>query len=165
MQATAEADGMVSQVVHFLKSFFSFEPEPAQGSAQGAPQTSHFNNNKKQRQPSNPKVHYIRGAEDAMQQGNINIKSPRNMDDARDAADRIREGRVVIMNLSKIEKDIAKEVLYFLGGVVYALGGEYKKVGSDIFLFTPDGISVAQIDELKDRAVSESGGNLGFDDL
>ena len=162
MQATAESDGMVSQVVHFLKSFFSFEPEPAQMSSS---QTSHFNNNKKQRQPSNSKIHYIRGGEEAMQQGNINIKSPRNMDDARDAADRIREGRVVIMNLSKIEKDIAKEVLYFLGGVVYALGGEYKKVGSDIFLFTPDGVSVAQIDELKDRAVSEAGGNLGFDDL
>jgi cell division inhibitor SepF len=154
--AAATSDGLVGQVVHFFKSFFSFESETSE--------TSHFINNKKPRPAATGKVHYIRGAEDAMQ-GCINIKSPRNMDDARDAADKIREGRVVIMNLAKIEKDIAKEVLYFLGGTVYALGGEYKKVGSDIFLFTPEGVSVAQIDELKDRAVNDGGGNLGFDDL
>ena len=156
MQAAA-SEGVVGQVVSFFKTFFSFETE--------ASDTSHFINTKKPRPAAaahNDKVRYIRGEE--IMQGCINIKSPRNMDDARDAADKIREGRVVIMNLSKIEKDIAKEVLYFLGGTVYALGGEYKKVGSDIFLFTPEGVSVSQIDELQER-VGTSAGNLGFDDL
>jgi cell division inhibitor SepF len=157
MQAAA-SDGLVGQVVSFFKTFFSFESEQSD--------TSHFVNTKKPRQAQQSgKVHYLRGEE--IMQGSINIKSPRNMDDARDAADKIREGRVVIMNLSKIEKDIAKEVLYFLGGTVYALGGEYKKVGSDIFLFTPEGISVSQLDELQERVSNSAttGGGLGFDDL
>ncbi len=85
------------------------------------------------------------------------------MDDARDAADKLREGRVVIMNLGRLEKDLAKEVLYFLSGTIYALAGDSKKVGSDIFLFAPEGISVTQLDEIQEKTAGKSG--IGFDEM
>jgi len=134
-----------------FRSFFSFENEVSE--------TSHFVNHKKQR--SGGKVVPLR--DDDLMQGVINIKSPRTMDDARDAADKLREGRVVIMNLGRLEKDLAKEVLYFLSGTIYALAGDSKKVGSDIFLFAPEGISVTQLDEIQEKTAGKGG--IGFDEM
>ncbi len=139
-------------VVRMFRSFFSFENEVSE--------TSHFVNHKKQRSGGG-KVVPLR--DDDLMQGVINIKSPRTMDDARDAADKLREGRVVIMNLGRLEKDLAKEVLYFLSGTIYALAGDSKKVGSDIFLFAPEGISVTQLDEIQEKTAGKSG--IGFDEM
>jgi cell division inhibitor SepF len=154
MQAVAE-EGMVSKAVNFFRAFFSFEGE--QGMEFGPGVQSHLMNGKKAR---GGKVY--RFPEEASAQGAISIKNPRTMEDAKDAANKLLENRVVIMNLSKIEKDLAKEILYFLGGVVFALRGDSKKVGSDIFLFTPENIAVSQLDELQDRMNSKTG--LGFDE-
>ncbi len=141
-----------NSVVRMFRSFFSFENEVSE--------TSHFVNHKKQRSGGG-KVVPLR--DDDLMQGVINIKSPRTMDDARDAADKLREGRVVIMNLGRLEKDLAKEVLYFLSGTIYALAGDSKKVGSDIFLFAPEGISVTQLDEIQEKTAGKSG--IGFDEM
>ncbi len=158
MQAVAE-DGIVSKAVNFFRAFFSFEGEQAEyGPAQAQGVQSHFVSGKKAR--GGGKVY--RFPEEQSAQGAISIKSPRTMDDARDAANKLMENRVVIMNLSKIEKDLAKEILYFLGGVIFALHGDSKKVGSDIFLFTPESIAVSQLDEIQEKVNSKTG--LGFDE-
>ncbi|EGS88367.1 putative cell division protein SepF [Staphylococcus aureus subsp. aureus 21259] len=36
-----------------------------------------------------------------------------------------------------------KELLIFLSGTVYAIGGDIQRVGTDIFLCTPDNVEVA----------------------
>ena len=47
------------------------------------------------------------------------------------------------MNLQRIDKLSAKRIIDFLSGTVYAIGGDIQKVGSDIFLCTPDNVEVA----------------------
>ncbi len=136
-------------MVRMIKSFFSFENEEES--------TGEYI-----RQPviTRGKVVPI---SDRVQQSAINIKSPRSMDDARDAADKLKESRVVVMNLSKLEKDLAKEIVYFLSGTIYALGGDSKKVGSDIFMFTPSGVAITQLDDTQDKRSAQN--SLGFDEI
>ena len=40
-------------------------------------------------------------------------------------------------------QDIAKRIIDFLSGTVYAIGGDSQRVGTDIFLCTPDNVEVA----------------------
>lgn len=96
-------------------------------------------------------------------QAMINIKKPRTIDDAREAADLLKEGRVVVLNLSQIEKELGKEIVYFLSGITYALNGDYKKVGNDIFLFTPFGVAVTQLEELQKKDTNQN--SLSFQDF
>ena len=47
------------------------------------------------------------------------------------------------MNLQRIDKISAKRIIDFLSGTVYAIGGDIQRVGTDIFLCTPDNVEVA----------------------
>ncbi len=47
------------------------------------------------------------------------------------------------MNLQRIERDQARRIVDFLSGTVYAIGGDIQKVGTDIFLCTPDNVEVS----------------------
>ena len=46
------------------------------------------------------------------------------------------------MNLQRIDKISAKRIIDFLSGTVYAIGGDIQRVGTDIFLCTPDNVEV-----------------------
>ena len=45
------------------------------------------------------------------------------------------------MNLQRIDKISAKRIIDFFG-TVYAIGGDIQRVGTDIFLCTPDNVEV-----------------------
>ena len=47
------------------------------------------------------------------------------------------------MNLQRIQRDQAVRIVDFLSGTVYALGGDIQKIGTDIFLCTPDNVDVS----------------------
>ena len=47
------------------------------------------------------------------------------------------------MNLQRIERDQARRIVDFLSGTVYAIGGDIQKIGTDIFLCTPDNVEVS----------------------
>ena len=49
------------------------------------------------------------------------------------------------MNLQRIDKISAKRIIDFLSGTVYAIGGDIQRVGTDIFLCTPDNVEVAEV--------------------
>lgn len=71
--------------------------------------------------------------------------------DSRDAmfgvADDVLDGKAVILNLEKVQKD-QKRIIDFLGGVVYALDGSVKKVSDYTYLIAPGGIDITgDIDE------------------
>jgi cell division inhibitor SepF len=135
-------------MVRMVRSFFSFENEEGETGGFSRPAQPHR------------KVVPI---SDKLNSAAITVKSPRSRDDAIDAADRLKEGGVCIVNLSKLEKELAKEILYFLSGTIYALGGDSKKIGTDIFLFSPQCIAITQLDDLQEKAAGQS--SLGFGEL
>ncbi|KHF38103.1 cell division protein SepF [Halalkalibacter okhensis] len=70
------------------------------------------------------------------------LLEPRTYDEAQEIADHLKNRKAVIINLQRISHDQAKRVVDFLSGTVYAIGGDIQKVGSNIFLCTPDNVDV-----------------------
>ncbi len=56
---------------------------------------------------------------------------------------RLKNRRATLVNLQRIDKVSAKRIIDFLSGTVYAIGGDIQRVGTDIFLCTPDNVEVA----------------------
>lgn len=85
------------------------------------------------------------------------ISEPKTFDDVQTVADNIKERRPVIINVQSLDKEVAKRILDFAGGVVYALDGNLQKIGDGIFLLTPSNFEVAG-----DISSAEEGGRDGF---
>lgn len=71
------------------------------------------------------------------------LVEPRVYAEAQDIADQLKNRRAVVVNLQRIERDSAKRIIDFLSGTVYAIGGDIQKIGTDIFLCTPDNVEVS----------------------
>jgi cell division inhibitor SepF len=71
------------------------------------------------------------------------LVEPRVYAEAQDIADHLKNRRAVVVNLQRIEHDQAKRIVDFLSGTVYAIGGDIQKIGSSIFLCTPDNVEVS----------------------
>jgi cell division inhibitor SepF len=71
------------------------------------------------------------------------LTEPRTYDEAQDIADQLKSRRSVVVNLQRVRRDQALRIVDFLSGTVYALGGHISKIGSDIFLCTPDSVEVS----------------------
>lgn len=65
-----------------------------------------------------------------------------NFDDAKDIADHLKNKKPVVINLEKLEKDVARRVVDFLSGVVYGVDGNIQKVASGIFLLAPYNVGI-----------------------
>jgi len=73
----------------------------------------------------------------------VYLSEPRVYAEAQDVADQLKNRRAVVVNLQRIEKDQGKRIVDFLSGTVYAIGGDIQKIGTDIFLCTPDNVEVS----------------------
>ncbi|MDQ0270318.1 cell division protein SepF [Cytobacillus purgationiresistens] len=71
------------------------------------------------------------------------LVEPRVYAEAQDIADQLKNRKAVVVNLQRIEKDQAKRIVDFLSGTVYAIGGDIQKIGTDIFLCTPENVEVS----------------------
>jgi len=67
---------------------------------------------------------------------------PRSYEEAQEMADHLRLRRSVVCNLQRVRPDQAVRIVDFLSGTVYALNGTISKVGSNIFVCTPDNVEV-----------------------
>jgi len=78
---------------------------------------------------------------------------PRVFSETQDIADELKAERAALVNLSKVDHGAKKRIVDFLSGTVYALDGDIQKVGSDIFLCTPNSVGVeGEISEQKDHS-------------
>jgi len=68
---------------------------------------------------------------------------PRAYSEAQEIADHLKSRRAVVVNLQRIAHDQAKRIVDFLSGTVYAIGGDIQRIGSNIFLCTPDNVDVS----------------------
>ena len=56
------------------------------------------------------------------------------------------------MNLDELEIELAQRILDFVGGAVYSLNGDIKKVARSIFVVAPSNVDVSQnVDDRSSR--------------
>ncbi|MBO0959190.1 cell division protein SepF [Neobacillus sp. MM2021_6] len=71
------------------------------------------------------------------------LVEPRTYSESADIADHLKSRLAVVVNLQRIDNEQGRQIIDFLSGAVYALGGDIQKIGSSIFLCTPDNIEVS----------------------
>jgi cell division inhibitor SepF len=77
------------------------------------------------------------------------VIEPKSFDDAQQVANCLKEKRPVVINFDNTEGEAAKRIIDFISGTTYALGGEIKKVGRNVFLCAPSNVNVAYTQEQK----------------
>ena len=76
----------------------------------------------------------------------IHKSEPRRFNEAREIADRYKEGSPVIMNLQSTEDTIARRLVDFASGLVYGLDGKIEMVANRVYLLTPANMEVSAED-------------------
>ena len=67
---------------------------------------------------------------------------PANFNDTSKAADDLRSKKAVIVNMENVDKAMARRVVDFLSGCVYALNGDVKKIAQSAYLFCPHNMDI-----------------------
>ena len=67
---------------------------------------------------------------------------PNSFNDTSKAADDLRSRKAVIVNMENVDKAMARRVVDFLSGCVYALDGDVKKIAQSSYLFCPHNMDI-----------------------
>ena len=73
----------------------------------------------------------------------IHKSEPRRFNEAREIADRFKDGIPVIMNLQSTDDTIARRLVDFASGLVYGLDGKIEMVANRVYLLTPANMEVS----------------------
>lgn len=68
--------------------------------------------------------------------------SPRNFDEAKIAAEELKDGNPTIVNFSQLTPEERIWAIHYLNGVIFALDGTARDIGNQVFLFAPPNVSV-----------------------
>lgn len=73
---------------------------------------------------------------------------PKAFEECPKLVDSLKGRRPIIINLEKLETEVARKIFDFMSGATYALNGNVQKVANNIFIFAPEnvGISASQED-------------------
>jgi len=84
--------------------------------------------------PSDEKVVNIMAAT----QHRVIILSPNSFKETYDCiADHLRDRHILVINLERTDKDDARNLLYFIGGVVNAMDGQLQIIATNTYMATP----------------------------
>ena len=73
----------------------------------------------------------------AQQQIKMKIAKPTSFEQAEDICILLREKNAIVVNLEYVNKDVARRIVDFISGGVYALDGHIQKISNSIFLIAP----------------------------
>jgi cell division inhibitor SepF len=76
----------------------------------------------------------------------IHKSEPRRFNEAREIADRFKDGAPVIMNLQSTDDTIARRLVDFASGLIYGLDGRIEMVANRVYLLTPANVDVSAED-------------------
>ncbi len=82
---------------------------------------------------------------------------PRAYSESQQIADYLKKRNAVVVNLKRVTPDQAKRIVDFLSGTLYAINGGLQKLGTGIFLCTPNNVDVegSITDETKEKNVKK----------
>ncbi len=75
--------------------------------------------------------------------GAIHRAEPKRFNEARDLGERFKDGVPVIMNLQGTEDSIARRLVDFASGLVFAHNGKIELVAQRVYLLTPADVEVS----------------------
>jgi cell division inhibitor SepF len=75
--------------------------------------------------------------------GAIHRAEPKRFNEAREVGERFKEGIPVIMNLQETEDSIARRLVDFASGLVFAHDGKIELVANRVYLITPADMEVS----------------------
>ena len=83
------------------------------------------------------------------------VVHPESFEDSKEIADHLKTKKPIVVNLEKIDADVAKKIIDFLSGAVYALDGNIQKISKGIFLIVPYNMGIMGDfkDELRSKVV------------
>ncbi|WP_147531967.1 cell division protein SepF [Bacillus marasmi] len=93
--------------------------------------------------PQNVSKQNIVSLQSVQKSSKLILCEPRVYAEAQEIADHLKNRRSVVVNLQRSDANHARQIVDFLSGTVYAIGGEISKIGADIFLCTPDNVEVS----------------------
>lgn len=70
------------------------------------------------------------------------LLEPRSFSETQAIADHLKKRNSVVVNLKRVTSAQAKRIIDFLGGCIYAIGGNMQKIGVGIYLCTPKNVNV-----------------------
>ena len=74
---------------------------------------------------------------------NIVLFRPTSYNDATDAGNELKQNHPVIVNLEEVDSKVARRVVDFLSGCVFAADGSVKKIAKSVYLFCPNNVEVS----------------------
>jgi FtsZ-interacting cell division protein YlmF len=128
----------------------SYEPEPSRGeygrpNLDDAADSLRGGVKKSARSGKNTKILDFQSARAATAANpELNITHPTEVVHAAMICDYVREGNPCIVNLEGLPREKSQRIADYLGGVIYALGGEIKRVSNEIFAIAPPTMAIAE---------------------
>lgn len=127
-------------------------------------------NSKDDQQLENGDEYYDLKNEEAIEEGGAKmiLLEPRAYSEAQQIADHLKKRNTVVVNLKRVTSDQAKRIMDFLSGTIYAIRGNIQKIGSGIFLCTPNNINVQgkitdEADKEKDKEKNQEEDNINYE--
>ena len=73
----------------------------------------------------------------------MHFAAPKSFNDVQDIADKFKDAIPVIVNLQGSDTDLAKRLIDFSSGLIYALDGGMQRIADKVFLLTPHNVEVS----------------------
>lgn len=73
----------------------------------------------------------------------LKLLQPKSHTEATKIADKLKEGCIVILDISNLTKEKAHRLVDFLAGVAYVLGGEMIKTNKNTIVVSPAGVDIS----------------------
>lgn len=71
------------------------------------------------------------------------VIEPKNFEECPKLVDSLKTRKPIIINLEKVETDVARKIFDFMSGATYALNGNVQKVANSIFIFAPENVDIS----------------------
>lgn len=88
-------------------------------------------------------MHISRGIREQRGSYRMQIIKPRDEGAATDILILLKSKNAVVVNMEYLDKEMAKNILHYISGGIFALDGKIQKVSNAIFLAVPKGVEIS----------------------
>ena len=85
----------------------------------------------------------------------LKLLQPKSHTEATKIADKLKEGCIVLLDISNLTKEKALRLVDFLAGVAYVLGGEMIKTNKNTIVVSPSGVDISGFMQEEEPAPAE----------
>ncbi len=79
---------------------------------------------------------------------------PTDYDDVQDICDNLKNKKPIIINFENLDKDIARRMVDFISGAIYAIDGTIQKVSNGIIVAAPSNVDIlSSMGEINTEAI------------